>query len=168
MPAFTGSLNSIVSGIKINGTDLANWHDILNALTNSWTAFTPSWVASVTNPVLNNGLIQAFYFQDGKLVHFRITITFGSTTTAGSGNYTFGLPVASIEEIGVPVGDCVVQDASVTTNRIAGLCAWLNTTTTIAVTGSTAARMTNASTGIAAITWAAGDQIQIKGTYEAA
>jgi hypothetical protein len=59
------------------------------------TNYTPTWgVESGTAPTLGNGTLSGFYNRVGDLVFFAITLQFGSTTTAGSGNYTFSIPFA--------------------------------------------------------------------------
>lgn len=55
-------------------------------------AYTPTWGANVSNPTLGNGSLAGAYLKIGKLVVVSIQLTFGSTTTAGSGVYTFTLP----------------------------------------------------------------------------
>lgn len=61
----------------------------------AWTAYTPVWTGSTTNPVIGNGTLQGAYCKIGKLVHFRCSITLGSTTTVGAGAYTVTLPAVS-------------------------------------------------------------------------
>lgn len=58
----------------------------------AWTAYTPVWTGSSTNPVINNGTLQGAYCKIGKLVNFRASITLGSTTTVGAGAYGLSLP----------------------------------------------------------------------------
>lgn len=58
----------------------------------TWVEYTPVWAATGTAPVIGNGSIQGWYLQQGKLLQVQITMLFGSTTTFGTGQYTFGLP----------------------------------------------------------------------------
>jgi hypothetical protein len=64
-----------------------------------WTPYVPTWTAATTNPTIGNGSIVARYRQAGKSVHFRLSITGGSTTNGGSGSYTFGLPVVAFNDV---------------------------------------------------------------------
>lgn len=57
------------------------------------TSYTPTWAAAITNPVLGNGAIEGYYVRVGDLVYFNIKLVMGSTTTYGSGAYTFSLPI---------------------------------------------------------------------------
>jgi hypothetical protein len=59
-----------------------------------WTAYTPTWQASGTAPSLGNGLLEGRYrYLDDRSVAVRIRLQPGSTTTFGTGNYMFRLPV---------------------------------------------------------------------------
>ena len=59
----------------------------------AWTTYTPTWTASITNPVLGNGTVFGRYKQRGKTIDVRILLILGSTTTIGSGVYFLSLPV---------------------------------------------------------------------------
>jgi len=59
----------------------------------AWTSYTPTWTSSGTQPTLGNGTIQGKYKQRGKIVIAQYYLKLGSTSTAGTGNYYFGLPV---------------------------------------------------------------------------
>jgi hypothetical protein len=67
------------------------------------TAYTPTWTAPTTNPVIGNGSITGRYFRAEEWVWFHIGITCGSTTTGGSGTaYSLTLPVAVSPLTGSP------------------------------------------------------------------
>jgi hypothetical protein len=68
--------------------------DQLNSFYGAWTPYTPAWTASTTNPVLGNGTVIGRYMKIGRTVLCQIILTTGSTTTYGSGQYSFGLPSA--------------------------------------------------------------------------
>ena len=55
----------------------------------AWTSYTPAWTGAGSNPSLGDGTIQAAYKRIGSTVHFRIWVTCGSTTTYGSGAWSF-------------------------------------------------------------------------------
>lgn len=62
-----------------------------------WTTYTPTWSGSVSNPTIGNGTITGSYaYLSANTVMALIRIDVGSTSTKGSGNYTFSLPVAAI------------------------------------------------------------------------
>ncbi|MEU2062911.1 hypothetical protein [Streptomyces sp. NPDC013455] len=66
--------------------------DQFNSMFAAWTAYTPVWTASTTNPVLGNGTLTGRYMKFGRTVVCHINLTTGSTTTYGSGNYNWTLP----------------------------------------------------------------------------
>lgn len=63
-------------------------------------SYTPTWTASTTNPSIGNGTLSGEYIQTGKLVTFWATITAGSTTTFGSGDYRLSYPVTPASNSG--------------------------------------------------------------------
>lgn len=134
--------------------------DNLKALGDPWTAYTPSWTADGTNPSLGNGTLSGRFMQAGKLLHWRISLTMGSTTTFGSGAWLFSLPTTLAVPTNMPIGDCVALDAS-PINRKGGAVYVVNATTLGVLMHS------DSKLGDATFTWAASDQVQMSGTYEA-
>ena len=61
----------------------------------AWTAYTPTWTSDSGTPSIGNGSITGRYKQIGKTVFFNLKLTYGSTTTGGSGAWMFGLPVTA-------------------------------------------------------------------------
>jgi hypothetical protein len=55
-------------------------------------SYTPSWTSSGTAPALGNGSITGSYVRIGDLGWFSIQFIAGSTTTFGTGAYSFSLP----------------------------------------------------------------------------
>lgn len=133
------------------------------AYAGAWAAFSPTWSGSTGSPSLGNGTISAAYSVSGKNVNFRINLTWGSTTAAGSGAYGFTLPFAPVNDTAC---GAVLVDSSATLRWSAT--AWINA-------GSGVFRLLPAlnagSAGVAGtvpFTFATGDQIIIGGTYERA
>lgn len=62
---------------------------------NRWTSYTPVWTASTSNPTLGNGILHGAYVKFEQWCLVEIQLTFGSTTSIGSGSYGFTLPFAS-------------------------------------------------------------------------
>lgn len=58
--------------------------------------YTPTWSSAGTQPALGNGTLTGRYVQIGKLVVAELLLVAGSTTTFGTGIYTFSLPVTSL------------------------------------------------------------------------
>lgn len=140
--------------------------DQFNAIGSAWTSWTPAWTAATSNPAIGNGTIVGNYIQAGKLIIFRIIITAGSTTTFGTGAYSFTYPVAPV----------VTANAS-TAGNIAGYY-WVNggvkpygvigvgnTSTTWRIVSTSADSFISDSFPTGKGT---GDKINVSGTYEAA
>lgn len=68
--------------------------DQFSSIFDAWTTYTPTWTAS-TNPAIGNGTITGRYLKVGRKCIAVIKVTMGSTTTYGSGGYSFGLPFTS-------------------------------------------------------------------------
>lgn len=130
----------------------------------TFSAYTPAWTSTGTQPAVGNGSIVGAYSQVGKTVNYNIVLTLGSTSTVGTGIYFFSLPVARGGTIGLGMGWVFAQDSS------GGLVflgmAANDSATTIAV------RMVNdAATLLSATTPfvpADTDVFRINGTYQAA
>lgn len=80
----------------------------------SWTSYTPAWTSSGTAPVLGNGTAVGRYMQVGKLAVVNIEVTFGSTSTFGTGPWFFSLPLADASVGFSAHGSAFLQDAGVT------------------------------------------------------
>jgi hypothetical protein len=61
----------------------------------SKTDYDVTWTGSGGNPAIGNGTIEGLYSVVGKHVTARIKVVMGSTTTFGTGNWSFTLPSAS-------------------------------------------------------------------------
>lgn len=68
--------------------------DQFNSMFAAWTSYTPTWTSS-TNPAIGNGTLAGAYIKWGRTCISMIKLTMGSTTTYGSGGYSFGVPFAS-------------------------------------------------------------------------
>jgi len=58
----------------------------------AWTSYTPAWTSNGTAPALGNGTIIGYYAKVGRLVTAKIEMNSGSTTTFGTGYYSWSLP----------------------------------------------------------------------------
>lgn len=99
MTTFTGSIAAILAGQAVKSVPIDTWHDALQALTDPWTAYTPAWSSSGTQPVLGNGTLTGKYVQTGKFVTCSGKLTYGSTTTFGTGIYAITLPVTAAADL---------------------------------------------------------------------
>lgn len=90
--------------------------DQFNSMFSAWTSYTPTWSAT-SNPSLGNGTLLGRYMKWGRSILCEIHLTTGSSTTYGSGNYNWSLPVQ-----GASAGIAQVGHAQLltTSNRWAG------------------------------------------------
>ena len=145
---------------------LLNTHlrDNLKAIGDPWTAYTPTWTATTTNPAIGNGTIVGSYSEVGKWIRFRLKVTMGSTTTYGSGAYLFSLPVAPLASLSSDAFNVqgVVFDTSATARAFRS--GYLGGASALALADQAGA-VVNATVPF---TLANGDSISITGSYEAA
>ena len=64
--------------------------------TTAWQSWTPTWTCDNTPPSVGNGTMIARYVQIGKVVTVQMFLSFGSTTSGGTGNWHFTLPVQCV------------------------------------------------------------------------
>jgi hypothetical protein len=132
----------------------------------AWGAYTPAWTAATTNPALGNGTISGRFIQMGQNVDYWLTLIPGSTTTFGSGVYSFSLPVSAF-------ADPTVLGAARGFNSGVAIFAGQairNSSTTVRVELPTSAADNKMVNLTDASPWAlkSADIITISGTYEAA
>ena len=61
-----------------------------------WQDWTPVWTAATTNPSIGNGTLSGRYCLIGKLITAKIFLQLGTTSTPGSGAYSFTFPIAPL------------------------------------------------------------------------
>lgn len=77
-----------------------------------WFNYTPTWTSSGTAPSIGNGTLTGKFAITGKKYDFRVSLIAGSTTTVGTGNYSFTLPsTPSVTIQDYPIGICTGVDA---------------------------------------------------------
>lgn len=141
----------ITGAVNANVTTLAT-------LTGTWTDYTPAWTASV-NPAKGNGTLTGRYKQNGKTVVAEVFMQAGSTTTFGTGVWSFSLPTTALSVIWA--GAAYILDAG-TANRSA-ICS-MNTSTTVFLISSADGDVSPT----VPQTWANGDALRFVIIYEAA
>ncbi len=85
---------------------------LLTGIESAWTAYSPTWSAAGSAPAIGNGILAGRYRQVGKLIIAQWYLNPGSTTTFGSGVYTFALPLStSASQQGNAVGSIFAANA---------------------------------------------------------
>ena len=150
--------------IILPGQDITS--DMINNLEHGpWTTYTPALTSSGTAPAAGNAVFLASYHQVGKRVHVVTKVTFGTTTTFGTGVLYLGLPVAQSANMnGQVLGSAFAFDTSAPVNRVA-IAFFDGTNQRVFFRGATDGALIGAT---APWTWANGDQLYFSGTYEAA
>ncbi|MFD5573971.1 hypothetical protein [Streptomyces cadmiisoli] len=141
--------------------------DQFNSMFAAWTSYTPVWTASGTAPVLGNGTLSGRYMKIGRTVVAHIQLVMGSTTTYGTGDYSFSLPANTAN-----AGASLVTAAQLLagSDRWAGECVLgSNASTTSPFFSSTATNTRLAWMGpTTPATLASGHQLRMTLMYEAA
>jgi hypothetical protein len=153
------AIAAFVAGQTLTAADM-------NSVGGFWASYTPTWSSTGTAPVLNNGTLTGRWARCGNVIIYMIKLTVGSTTTLGTGNYVFSLPVA-VGSVTDFIGDAFAGDASVGSAGYSTGIAFLGAGGTVgAYFGNTvgASALTNANP----MTWANGDRLWLHGMYEAA
>lgn len=110
---YTGSLTGGSSG-QFTVDSSGNLTAAGNMTMGAWVSYTPSWTASTTNPTLGNGVLNGRYRIIGKSCMVMVYLKFGTTTTTGTGVYSFSLPFTSVNRTdNYWVGSAVFADAGV-------------------------------------------------------
>lgn len=126
----------------------------------AWTAYTPTWAASGTDPTIGNGTLTGAYFRSGNLVIYKIEINTGSTTTYGTGSaYTFSLPFAFLGSIPA-LGQMALLDSSASARYARTMYAFGSPNAIAISEGGSLVGPTSP------FTFASGDFIAISGFYE--
>jgi hypothetical protein len=95
-------------------------------------AYTPTWTSTGTAPAIGNGTLTGSYMRVGDLIAFNISLSWGTTTTNGTGQYRFSLPFAINLARQSPIITARILDNGVVWyNSLFGDTADPNTTTTI-------------------------------------
>ena len=132
----------------------------------AWTAYTPTWTATTSAPAIGNGTRVGAYIRIGRMITFRARIVMGSTTTFGSGQYSLGLPVAPAAgpRLRLPA---LLYDVSAGGDFDAVGLGLGGSTVVLGCQSTTAGAKYRAVEPAVPFTFAAGDSIDLAGTYEA-
>lgn len=154
-------VSSIPAGSRLLAEDLLEWSDQIDSLTDpGWTSFTPTWTSTGTAPAIGNGTRTGRYRRSagGDIVHFEIFFRAGSTTTFGTGEWRFSIPVAAdATSVNGTVGAALILDSGLQTR----MAVWHFITSTTVAPDTASGTVTNTSPQ----TWANGDELRISGFY---
>ncbi len=165
----TGTLNL---GTQVTGSlDLASNVTGNLPLSNlgsfTFSSWTPTWTTSGTAPAIGNGTLTGTYLQIGKLVFFDMLLTAGSTTTFGTGRFTFTLPATPASTASVSGLSGVASDSSASRSYACPVIAASSTTIQLFTDTDSGASAANVLTSAVPFTWASGDTLAIHGWFRA-
>lgn len=153
--------------IGANGTLLGSDGTTASWVGSAWTSYTPTLTATVTNPTLGNGtLVGRYRLIDAKACLVRISFTFGSTSTAGSGSWRFALPFTTVAALGEQILPGVLTDSG-TGYYLVGARAPANSAVSSDIVVTNASTTTQI-THNAPFTWATSDSLVLTGLLELA
>ena len=136
---------------------------LLNGLTSAnlsitdTNTYTPTWAGSGSNPAIGDGTLVGRYARAGNEVTVTITMTAGSTTTFGSGDWTFSLPYPAAAQA---AGSCYILDAG--TGYFDGTALVGTNSSSVAIYRNGTATLVGAAVPMA---WAQNDAITVTLTY---
>jgi len=166
-PNFGWTVPTSTDLVKDGATAIETLGDAIDAsLGGAWTSYTPTWTGQITNPVINNGTIDAKYKQIGKTVYLRIDIAMGSTTTYGSGDWRLTLPVEA-KDVYAVILNVMALDSGTAWYHGLGSTGFVGNTTQFVPVQSEGGSGMSAMTATNPMTWTINDVLTISGTYEA-
>lgn len=127
--------------------------------------YTPSWFTTGTQPSVGNGILRGRWGQVGNMLFLRLILRLGSTTSAGTMGWNFGLPAgltgyadSDFSPWPPAVGQALSRDTSAT--QYFSAVVFLNFTgTSIGLVGTTTSG--NPYSNNVPVTWATGDQMSL-------
>lgn len=141
-----------------------------NITVGAWVSYTPTWTSTGTAPAIGNGTLVGRYSLQGKTCTVMVGLTFGSTTTAGTGTYAFALPFTAVTRAGNAwIGQALVTDSGVAST--AGVCQVVSGGTTAIPVGPSNSTTTNNGAGWGAtspFSFGTNDSMYLTFTYEIA
>lgn len=174
--SFPGAIDSFTT--KVDGVDdvmAAHVNDLQDSVVaietmldkTKWQDWTPVWTAATTNPSIGDGTLVGKYCVIGNTVHLIIGLVCGSTTTFGSGAWSFSLPFPVKAQTDINqtfIGQVIARDASPAENylhfcRVTRYAKVINAFFNVS---SSSTIITDTSP----FTWAESDQLFLQLTYE--
>lgn len=163
VPVWNGSAWVKPSGTP-DGTKFLADDGSWKPMSGAWSAYSVVWTGDITNPTIGNGILAARYVRIGDTVTGQVLLTAGSTTTFGTGGWSFSLPLTAADGTFRGLGMASIADSS--PFNLYSAMVRINSTTTVQLgtTASPTAQVAAASP----MTWASGDSLGFQFIYEAA
>jgi hypothetical protein len=147
----------------------ARLNNLESGVTMTYDTYTPTWTASGSAPSFGNAVIVARYVKRGKWVHAYGRITFGTTSSFGTGTYTFALPAGAAQPALGQWGDLTAFDASTNNFNLAKAGNTAGSTSLMqGLYGASVVGSISVYAQTVPWTWANGDVLEWNLVYEAA
>lgn len=148
-------------------SDGSNWQILEHRCETPWTTYSTSWTGAGGNPAIGNGTIEYKWKRNGSGIIISSQIVMGSTTTYGSGAWSFTIPNSSVWTIntgdipnagsaGSTLGSSYLYDSSASAARTMGVPVYMTSNTFSVITIGNGV----VSSAIP-FTWATSDRIEI-------
>ena len=162
MGDWNSTVPTFASGDEVPASKMTTETDLLTAITNAWTTWTPT----LTNLTLGNGTVLSTYRRLGKTVDIRFRFVLGSTSAVGT-NPAFSLPFSAAAALVTATefpGAGMMADSS-SGSAVAQPRPFISPATTCNLQYFSAATTVASITSTLPWTWAVGDSIDVWGTY---
>lgn len=157
------AIQTAINGGLDNNNIAASAGIVASKLAAPFGSYVPVWASTGTAVSPGNATIAGTYLQIGKLTVGQITLTMGSSTTYGTGTYTFTLPAAAVGVGSMPVGQAILFDNSA--SQIFSATPQLLSSTTVTLVSPSAPGVNAGPT--APFTFAVNDEALVNFCYQA-
>ncbi len=137
-------------------------HDVPSTTSSSYSV---NWTAATANPAIGDGTLVGRYISNGKMVTMDIYLKYGTATTSGTGNWSFGIPIQAASNGVNYWGITHIRDSATNSyDRFVKLSA--GGTTLTVFTQLDSATNVNSISGTSPITFTTNDEVEIQLIYE--
>lgn len=168
-PGYQGRYRHRLDGNVLEYDDGSAWQKMADpTIFTAWSTFTPTWAATGTSPALGNGTLIGRYKKIGRTAHVMMRLVFGSTTTSGSGAWSFGGFPAALDRNNSDMIMSALGIGDVSLLPYVGIAQ-------LSVSGGTSIQRIGMSTSAGSLgsiggahpfTWDSGDVLTVSGTFE--
>jgi hypothetical protein len=155
----SGTLDCRISENVVTGT-ITDSSGQSNEIDMPLASYAMTWTGAGGNPAIGDGSVYSFYTREGRLITVTIGVTMGSTTTYGTGEWRFSLPITATGSTNC-YGTFIAYDSSGTL--------YYSGVVQVAASGTYATLIPHGAAGAATsavpFTWASGDFVRMQFTY---
>lgn len=140
-----------------------------NEVFTDWANFTPTWSAVTTPPSIGNGSIVGRYKKIGRVVHITIRLTWGSSTSGGTGNWQFSsFPEDRAITNNILPAQCLDSSPTGIAYPATALLTASGTPSVTRIGAHSATGAIGSVSGTHPFSWGTGDVLILQGSYQSA